>query len=89
MDEFFEPTYTIDFTDEGTRKGIRGAKCGDSIAVKLRLTNGSGTPALEATGTRGGDGKQFDVRLTTFEGYQDFGWNYEDVIFLVDARGKS
>lgn len=88
VEEFFEPTYILDFRDEKTRKRIRSAKPGDVVKVKLRLVDNSAAATLEAMGTRSKDGKQFEVRLTIGERFQDIHHNYEDVLVLADNRGK-
>ena len=88
MEDFFEPTHIVDFTDKATRKRIRAAKCGESVVVKVHIPNQPDAFTREAIGTRSLDGKQFDVRLINAQGKQDFGWNYEDVLVLVDSCGK-
>lgn len=88
MDDFSEPGYTVDFTDELTRKRIRSAKCSDTFKVKVRLIGQLGSPAHEGTGTRSGDGQDFNVSVSTEKGIQTFSWSYENAVLLADARGK-
>ena len=88
MDDYAEPGYTVDFKDEVTRMRIRGAKEGESVTVKVRLIGKPDSSRLNATGVRTKDGLGFEIRVETGLGTQRFGWNYEDILILVDARGK-
>lgn len=88
VEEFFEPTYTVDFTDESTRKRIRSAQPGDAIKVQVHLPNEPAAAAHDAVGTRSQDGGRLDVRLTIGDRFQKICYNYEDVLTLADERGK-
>lgn len=86
MTEFFDPAYVLDLSDKMTCARIRRAKAGESFPVGVRVPGQEGTPSLPATGTRSKSGESFDVRLTTDEGYQDFGWHYQDVLLLISQH---
>ena len=85
MEEFIEPAYVLDYSDQVTRMRLRSAKVDIPIVVKVRVADDRQSVGREAVGTLRQD-NTFHVRLTTDEGFQTFDLIYADAVDLTYNR---